>query len=38
MSNNICRCGTALRIRSAVLRAAELMQHPNSAKSAGGEL
>ncbi|HEX7360171.1 MAG TPA: (2Fe-2S)-binding protein [Bryobacteraceae bacterium] len=26
MSNNICRCGTAQRIRSAVLRAAELMR------------
>lgn len=38
MSNNICRCGTALRIRRAVLRAADLMQHPNTAKSAGGEL
>ncbi len=38
MSNNICRCGTALRIRRAVLRAAELAQHSNSAKSAGGEL
>jgi isoquinoline 1-oxidoreductase subunit alpha len=38
MSNNICRCGTALRIRRAVLRAAELMRHPNAARSAGGEL
>ncbi len=38
MSNNICRCGTALRIRRAVLRAAELMQHSDSAKPAGGEL
>jgi aerobic-type carbon monoxide dehydrogenase small subunit (CoxS/CutS family) len=38
MSNNICRCGTALRIRRAVLRAAELTRHPSSAKSVGGEL
>ncbi len=39
MSNNICRCGTALRIRRAVLRAADLMQHPNAtAQTAGGEL
>ena len=36
MSNNICRCGTALRIRKAVLRAADLMQHP--ARAFGGEL
>jgi aerobic-type carbon monoxide dehydrogenase small subunit (CoxS/CutS family) len=36
LSNNICRCGTALRIRRAVLRAADLMQHPG--KSVGGEL
>ncbi len=37
MSNNICRCGTAQRIRAAVLRAAELS---GSAKpgAAGGEL
>jgi aerobic-type carbon monoxide dehydrogenase small subunit (CoxS/CutS family) len=26
MSNNICRCGTAQRIRAAVLKAAEVMQ------------
>ncbi len=39
MSDNICRCGTALRIRSAVLRAADLMHHPNAtAAAAGGEL
>jgi isoquinoline 1-oxidoreductase subunit alpha len=38
MSNNICRCGTALRIRRAVLRAADLIQQTPSAKSAGGEL
>ncbi len=38
MSNNICRCGTALRIRRAVLRAAELTQHPNAARPVGGEL
>jgi isoquinoline 1-oxidoreductase subunit alpha len=39
MSNNICRCGTALRIRRAVLRAAELLHAPNAAaKTAGGEL
>jgi isoquinoline 1-oxidoreductase alpha subunit len=38
MSHNICRCGTALRIRRAVLRAADLIQQTPSAKSAGGEL
>jgi aerobic-type carbon monoxide dehydrogenase small subunit (CoxS/CutS family) len=39
MSNNICRCGTATRIRRAVLRAARLMQHSDSeVKIAGGEL
>jgi isoquinoline 1-oxidoreductase subunit alpha len=32
MSNNICRCGTAQRIRAAVLRAAQSMNR------AGGEL
>jgi isoquinoline 1-oxidoreductase subunit alpha len=37
MSNNICRCGTAQRIRAAILRAADLT---GSAKAsvAGGEL
>jgi len=39
MSNNICRCGTALRLRKAVLRAAQLMQEKKSAGSlAGGAL
>ena len=36
MSNNICRCGTAQRIRAAVLRAAELMG--NAKNAAGGAL
>lgn len=36
MSNNICRCGTAQRIRAAILRAADLMQSAKGA--AGGEL
>ncbi len=39
MSNNICRCGTAMRIRRAVLKAAERMRNGKSAaKAAGGEL
>lgn len=43
MSNNICRCGTAQRIRAAVLKAAELMngnsaQNETRAQVAGGEL
>ena len=39
MSNNICRCGTAQRIRAAVLRAAELMRGSHAATSStGGEL
>jgi isoquinoline 1-oxidoreductase alpha subunit len=35
MSNNICRCGTAQRMRAAILRAAAMM-HSHAA--AGGEL
>jgi hypothetical protein len=39
MSNNICRCGTAQRIRAAMLKAAEIMRSgPTSANRAGGEL
>jgi len=39
MSNNICRCGTAQRMRTAILRAAERMHHPGAAaNTAGGEL
>jgi isoquinoline 1-oxidoreductase subunit alpha len=41
MSNNICRCGTAQRLRAAVLKAASSMNagHADtSAKTAGGEL
>lgn len=43
MSNNICRCGTAQRIRAAVLKAAELMngnsaQNETRAQVGGGEL
>jgi isoquinoline 1-oxidoreductase subunit alpha len=41
MSNNICRCGTAQRLRAAVLKAASSMDRSHaeaSAKSAGGEL
>ena len=39
MSNNICRCGTALRIRQAVLQAAGAMRHAgNSPAKAGGQL
>ena len=39
MSNNICRCGTAQRIRKAILRASEMMaQSHSAAKTAGGEL
>ena len=37
MSNNICRCGTAQRMRSAVLRAADAMRG-GAAQTAGGEL
>src|SRR5579875_233370 len=36
MSNNICRCGTALRMRAAVLRAAEQMRDKGEAKATGG--
>ena len=35
MSNNICRCGTQQRMRSAVLKAAEMMR---TGLQAGGEL
>jgi isoquinoline 1-oxidoreductase alpha subunit len=39
MSNNICRCGTAQRIRAAVLKAAETMRSGLApAKRAGGDL
>jgi isoquinoline 1-oxidoreductase alpha subunit len=37
MSGNICRCGTAQRIRAAVLRAADAMRN-GTAGVAGGEL
>jgi aerobic-type carbon monoxide dehydrogenase small subunit (CoxS/CutS family) len=37
MSNNICRCGTAQRIRAAVLKAAELMSTVKASSVAGGE-
>ena len=36
MSDNICRCGTALRIKKAVLRAATSMNGEGAAKAAGG--
>jgi isoquinoline 1-oxidoreductase alpha subunit len=35
MSNNICRCGTAQRMRAAILRAADMM---SSHAAAGGQL
>lgn len=39
MSNNICRCGTAQRIRAAVLKAAEWSKSVQpAAKAEGGEL
>ena len=38
MSDNICRCGTALRIKKAVLRAATAMNGKDAAKTAGGAL
>jgi aerobic-type carbon monoxide dehydrogenase small subunit (CoxS/CutS family) len=38
MSNNICRCGTAPRLRKAVLRAAELMSGKQASATVGGEL
>ncbi len=38
MSDNICRCGTALRIKKAVLRAATSMNGEGTVKSAGGAL
>ena len=42
MSNNICRCGTAQRMRAAVLKAAQSMNGMgstgSSTKTAGGEL
>ena len=38
MSDNICRCGTALRIKKAVLRAATSMNGEGAAKTAGGAL
>jgi aerobic-type carbon monoxide dehydrogenase small subunit (CoxS/CutS family) len=37
MSNNICRCGTAQRMRVAVLRAAEAMRGKQPGTPAGGE-
>jgi isoquinoline 1-oxidoreductase subunit alpha len=36
MSNNICRCGTALRMRVAVLKAAEEMRDGEHSAAAGG--
>ena len=39
LSNNICRCGTAQRIRAAVLKAAEITRSGGvSANRAGGDL
>jgi aerobic-type carbon monoxide dehydrogenase small subunit (CoxS/CutS family) len=38
MSNNICRCGTAQRMRKAILKAAAKMHQPGAASVAGGEL
>jgi isoquinoline 1-oxidoreductase alpha subunit len=38
MSNNICRCGTAQRMRKAVLNAAERMHKIQAAPAVGGEL
>jgi aerobic-type carbon monoxide dehydrogenase small subunit (CoxS/CutS family) len=41
MSNNVCRCGTAQRIRAAVLKAAQSINGGRvspSTKTAGGEL
>jgi isoquinoline 1-oxidoreductase subunit alpha len=40
MSNNVCRCGTAQRMRAAVLKAAQSMNSGRtpSTKTAGGEL
>ena len=43
MSNNVCRCGTAQRMRAAVLKAAQSMNRNGahttaSTKTAGGEL
>jgi isoquinoline 1-oxidoreductase alpha subunit len=38
MSNNICRCGTAQRIRAAVLKAANNVQSALPANRAGDEL
>jgi isoquinoline 1-oxidoreductase alpha subunit len=37
MSNNICRCGTAQRIRAAVLKAAELMSAVKASPVPGGD-
>ncbi|MBV9762997.1 MAG: (2Fe-2S)-binding protein [Acidobacteriaceae bacterium] len=36
MSNNICRCGTALRMRAAVLRAAKEMKEMRGREPVGG--
>jgi aerobic-type carbon monoxide dehydrogenase small subunit (CoxS/CutS family) len=38
MSNNICRCGTQQRMRSAVLKAAEMMRLASAGSEVGGEL
>jgi aerobic-type carbon monoxide dehydrogenase small subunit (CoxS/CutS family) len=38
MSNNICRCGTQQRMRSAVLKAAEMMRVASAGSEVGGEL
>ncbi len=38
MSNNICRCGTAQRMRKAILKAADRMHSPRGAASVRGEL
>jgi len=36
MSNNICRCGTAQRIRAAIVRAAQMMDSQPAARAAAG--
>jgi len=38
MSSNICRCGTQQRMRSAVLKAAEMMRLASAGSEVGGEL
>jgi isoquinoline 1-oxidoreductase alpha subunit len=38
MSNNICRCGTAQRIKAAIVRAAAMMDGAQAQTAAGGSL